>query len=143
MAIARFQPWERDLTTRNFSDLLDDFFSEAVNKREGFLPGIDVSETDTQFEINVTLPGMKKDDINISLENNLLTVSGERKFKDEETDENKKYHRVESRYGKFERSLQLPDNIDSDSVDATYEDGVLHITVEKSEDKVRKQIEIK
>jgi HSP20 family protein len=142
MALVRFQPFDRDLSTRNFSDLLDDFFNEAVGQtnRGKFMPGMDVSETDNQYLIAFEIPGMNKEDIQISLEDGLLTVSGERKMKNETDGE--KFHRVERRYGEFSRSIQLPDNVDSDSVKATYKDGILNISVDKSEDKVKKQIEI-
>jgi HSP20 family protein len=142
MALVRFQPFDRDLSTRNFSDLLDDFFNEAVGQqgRGKFMPGMDVSETDDQYQVSFELPGMKKEDINISLEDGLLTVSGERKM--EEDSNGKKFHRIERRYGEFTRSIQLPDNVDSDSVKASYHDGLLDITIDKSEDKVKKQIEI-
>jgi HSP20 family protein len=142
MALVRFQPFDRDLSTRNFSDLLDDFFNEAVGTqgRGKFMPGMDVSETDDQYQINLEIPGMNKEDINISMEKGLLTISGEREM--EKESEGKKYHRVERRYGKFSRSLQLPDNVDADSVKANYKDGILTISVAKSEEEVKKQIEI-
>ncbi|MGM0587015.1 MAG: Hsp20/alpha crystallin family protein [Bacteroidota bacterium] len=142
MALVRFQPFDRDLSTRNFSDLLDDFFNEAVGTqgRGKFMPGMDVSETDDQYQISLEIPGMNKEDINISMEKGLLTISGEREM--EKESEGKKYHRVERRYGKFSRSLQLPDNVDADSVKANYKDGILTISVAKSEEEVKKQIEI-
>jgi len=142
MAIIRHTPFDQDLSNRRFSDLLDDFFNEAVTSSNNFIPGLDVSETDDQFLVNVELPGMKKEDIDVSLEDNRLTVSGERSF-EKEHDNGTKYHRVESRYGTFERTVQLPDNVDSESVSATYQDGILNISINKSENKVRKQIEIK
>ncbi|HBQ59411.1 MAG TPA: heat-shock protein Hsp20, partial [Balneolaceae bacterium] len=83
------------------------------------------SETDNSFEIEVALPGMKKDDINIDLDNGRLTISGERTFENEES--NKNYHRLESGFGSFSRSFQLPDSIDEESINAKYENGVLDI----------------
>lgn len=145
MALTNYTPnrvEDRDLFPKRFSDVLDEFFNDVVSRRrDRFVPGIDVSETADQFEVTVELPGMKKEDININLENNQLTVSGERKFKNEE--KNKKYHRVESQYGEFTRSFMLPDNIDEESIEARYEDGLLHITIDKDEEKVSKKIEIK
>ena len=140
MAITRYTPFDRELSTRRFSDLLDDFFNEAVSSSNAFVPGIDISETDDQFQVQVELPGMERDDIEVSLENNVLTINGERKF--EEKENGKKFHKVESHYGTFSRSVQLPENVDADSVDAHYKDGILHISIDKSEDKVRKKIEI-
>ncbi len=145
MALRRFQPGrmsDDDLFPRRFSDLLDDFFNDAVTaKRENFVPKLDISENDDRFEINVELPGMKKDDIDVSLHNNQLTVSGKREWKEE--DKQKTYHRVETSYGEFSRSFRLPDNIDEQSINAKYNNGVLHITINKAEDKVSKKIDIK
>lgn len=90
--------------------------------------------------ITAELPGMSKDNINISLEKGQLSISGERSFKNEEQERN--FHRVETQYGSFNRSFQLPDNISEDSIHATYENGLLNISIDKSEDKVKKQIEI-
>jgi HSP20 family protein len=127
--------------SKQFSDIMDEFFNDAVNaRRDNFVPSIDVSETDNQFMITAELPGMSKEDINISLENGRLAISGERSFKNEE--QGRTFHRVETQYGSFNRSFQLPDNISEESITATYEDGLLNITIDKSEDKVKKQIEI-
>jgi HSP20 family protein len=120
---------------------MDEFFNDAVrSKRDTFVPGIDISETDDQFLISAELPGMDKDDIEISLENRQLSISGERKF--EKKEDGKKFHRVETRYGSFNRSFQLPDNVDEESIEATYENGLLNISIDKAEDKVKKKIEI-
>ncbi len=121
---------------------MDEFFNDVVsNNKDSFVPGIDISETDNQFLISAELPGMKKEEINISLDGGQLSISGERNFKNEE--EGKTYHRVETKYGSFSRSFQLPDNVDEESISASYDNGLLHISINKSEDKVKKQIEIK
>lgn len=142
MKVIRYARPEIDLFGPRFSDLMDEFFSDVVqNRRDLFVPSIDVSETETQFEVDVYLPGLRKDDIQIEMENGLLTVSGERKMEREEA--GRKFHKVENLYGTFRRSLQLPDHIDHDSVHAEFKDGILRISVNKSEEKVRKQITIK
>ena len=121
---------------------MDEFFSDAVATRQhSFAPSIDISETDKQYLIDVEVPGMDKKDIELNVENNTLTISGERKFENKE--EGKQFHRVESSYGSFSRSFSLPDNVNSESVQATYNNGILHITVDKSEQKMKKQIKIK
>ena len=126
---------------KRFSDIMDEFFNDAINaNRDSFVPSIDISESNDQFMISAQLPGMKKEDINISLENGRLSLSGERTFKQEE--EGKTFHRVETKYGSFNRSFQLPDNVDEDSIQASYENGLLNITINKQENKVKKQIEI-
>lgn len=127
--------------SRRFSDIMDEFFNDVVNTtRDSFVPGIDISETEDKFLITAELPGMKKEDISVNLDNNRLSISGERKFESE--DSGKTFHRVETSYGSFNRSFQLPDNIDEDSISASYENGLLNISIEKSEEKVKKQIEI-
>lgn len=141
MTLVRYNRPNSNLMSKNFSDIMDEFFNDVVRtNRDSFVPGIDISETDNQFLITAELPGMSKDDIDISLDNGRLSISGERKFEKEE--EGKKFHRVETRYGSFNRSFQLPDNIDEESIKATYENGLLNISLDKSEDKVKKKIEI-
>jgi HSP20 family protein len=141
MTLIKHNRPESDILGRRFSDILDDFFTDAVSTRQSrFIPSVDVAESEKQFEIDIQIPGMKKEDINVNLENGILTISGERTFKNEEKD--KKYHRVETRYGSFTRSLQLPDGIDPESVKAAYNDGILSVTVDKSEKKSSKKIKI-
>jgi len=141
MTLVRYNRSGNDVMSKRFSDMMDEFFNDAVSaRRKSFVPSIDVSETDDQFHITAELPGMKKEDINISLENGRLSISGERSFEKEE--EGKTFHRVETQYGSFSRSFQLPDNVSEESIKATYEDGLLNIAIDKSEDKVKRQIEI-
>lgn len=141
MALINYTRPGTDLHSKRFSDILDEFFNESLNyKKDSFMPNVDISETEKSFEVSVALPGVNKDDINVDLENGRLTVSGERKFENEENRKN--FHRVESSFGEFSRSFQLPDTIDEDSIVAKYQDGILNITIDKSEEKVKKQIKI-
>jgi HSP20 family protein len=141
MALKRYNRSGRDIMSKQFSDIMDEFFNDVVSqRRDSFVPSIDISETEEQFQISAELPGMKKEDINISLENGRLSISGERSFENEE--KGKTFHRVETQYGSFSRSFQLPDNVSEESIKATYEDGLLDITIDKSQEKVKKQIEI-
>lgn len=141
MTLIKHNRPDSDVFGKRFSDILDEFFTDAVSTRQNrFIPSIDVSETDKQFLVEVQLPGMKKEDINVNLENGVLSVSGERKFRNEQNE--KKFHRVETHYGSFSRSFQLPDGIKPDSVKAVYNDGILSITVDKSEKENKKQIKI-
>jgi HSP20 family protein len=131
-----------DAANKRFSELMDDFFNDAVGfKGNSFVPSIDISETDKEFLITAELPGMKKEDIDISVENGHLVLRGERKAKDEE--EGKTFHRIETSRGSFERSFQLPDYVDEETINAGYKDGLLNISMGKGENKVKKQIEIK
>lgn len=141
MTLVRYNRPNRNVMSKNFSDIMDEFFNDVVNtNRDSFVPGIDISETEKQFLITAELPGMNKEDIDISLDNGRLSISGERKFESEE--EGKTFHRVETKYGSFNRSFQLPDNVDAESIKATYKSGLLNISIDKSEDKVKKQIKI-
>lgn len=142
MTLIKYNRPGRNLVGRQFSDIMDEFFNEAVATRgSSFTPSINISETGNMLNIDVEIPGMKKEDIQIGVENRTLTISGERKNKDEE--DGRTFHRVETHYGSFERSFQLPDHVDEESIEATYNDGILHIGIKKKEEKLKKQIAIK
>ena len=114
----------------------DDFFRDGTNKT--FSPQVDIAETEKSFEIQFALPGMKKDDIKIDINGDQLTVSGERKMENERKDKN--FHSVESYYGSFSRSFYLPDNVNTEKIDASYKDGILEITVPKDEKRENKRL---
>ncbi len=142
MTLIRYNQPRPDIFGKRFSDIMDEFFNDAVaTRRESFAPSIDISETEKQYIIDVEVPGIDKKDIDLNIENNTLTISGERKF--EKKEDGKQYHRVESHYGTFSRSFTLPDNVDVESINATYNNGILNITVDKSEQQMKKQIKIK
>jgi len=142
MTLIKYSRPGRNIAGKHFSDIMDEFFNEAIaNRSSTFTPSINISETEDQFSIEVEIPGMKKEDININIENNRLTISGERKQKAEE--DGRRFHRVETTYGSFERSFQLPDHIDEESIEASYKNGLLHINMGKREEKLKKQIAIK
>ena len=102
---------------------------------------MDIVEDEKGYTVKAELPDVKKEDVHVSVENGVLTLTGERKFEKEE--KNRKYHRSERAYGKFARSFSLPMNIDPQKVSASYKDGVLNISVAKSEKAMPKQIDIK
>lgn len=140
MSLIKYNP--RTLRTFNTSNLFDDLFNDSFFNNEtttgkAFTPQVDVSETEKAFELSFAIPGIKKDEIKIDLNEGQLTVSGERKF--EEKKEEKNFHSVETKYGSFSRSFHLPDNIDADKVEAKYEDGLLNITIAKDEKKIQKK----
>jgi HSP20 family protein len=101
---------------------------------------IDIKETDDAFLLKADLPGMRKEDIRIHVEDDLLTLSGERKFEDEESREN--YHRIERSYGRFSRVFQLAGVADASKIAAQYADGVLTVTLPKREEAKPRQIEV-
>lgn len=104
-------------------------------------PLVDISEDDKEYLIKAELPGLKKDDVHISVEKGVLTITGERKFEKEEKD--KKHHRVERAYGSFVRTFIVPDDAEADKVAAKFQDGLLTIHIPKSEKAKPKQIEVK
>ncbi len=124
--------------------LLDRFFNEAAGR--SFFPSVDVAETDARYEIHVAAPGMKKEDFTVEFNKGVLTISGERKFEQSSEGETqgRKWHKVETSYGKFSRSFTLPDNVKPDSLEAEYQDGVLKIYAPKDGEKITtRQIAIK
>ncbi|QCU91066.1 Hsp20/alpha crystallin family protein [Thiomicrorhabdus sediminis] len=128
----RFDPFKefRDLDKRLHSmsvSLADDEGSGLVS----FAPAVNTREGDYAFHVEVDLPGVKKDAIKVELKDNRLIISGERKTKDEK--KAKDYYRVESQYGKFERSFTLPDGVDAENISANCEDGVLEVVIPKRE----------
>lgn len=142
MTLLKYNYPETDLFNKRFSDIMDEFFNDAVTTRQrSFAPKMDISENEKNFVVEVEVPGMDKENIQINMENNVLTISGERKF--EEKQEDKQYHRVETHYGTFTRSLTLPENADPENINAVYQNGILTVTIDKSEKSLKKQIEIK
>jgi HSP20 family protein len=113
---------------------------EALTSTE-WVPAVDIAEDEKEYVIKAEVPDVRREDVKVSVENGLLTISGERKFEKEEKD--KKYHRVERAYGYFSRSFSLPDAAEAEQVKAEYKDGVLHVHVPKSERAKAKRIEVK
>jgi len=129
--------------TREMERLFEDFFGVG---REGtalteWTPLVDIKEAEGEFKVKVDLPGMKKEDINIEVENNRLAISGERKFEQEEKRED--YHFVERSYGRFYRAFTLPASVQADKIDAKYHDGVLEISLPKREEVKPKKVVVK
>lgn len=116
-----------------FSRMVERMFPDFTNLGQDsfWTPAIDIEEKDSTIEVKAELPGMKKDDIKVTVRENLLTLSGERK-REQETN-NKTYHRVERYYGRFLRTIALPVAVNTDKVKAIYKDGVLHVTLTKPE----------
>ena len=104
-------------------------------------PLVDITEDDKEYLIKAELPEVKKEEVKITVENGLLTISGERRIEKEE--KGKRYHRVERAYGSFIRSFSLPDDADGHKVNADFKDGVLRVHLAKSEQAKPKQIEVK
>jgi HSP20 family protein len=145
MAIIRWTPLRNMMSFRDEMDkLLDDFYgrlSPSAESYEGdWLPAMDMKETDNEIVACIELPGLSKGDIKVSVRNDVLSVSGEKKAEKSEQKEN--LHRVERSYGYFKRSVALPVEVDSEKVKATFKDGVLKITLPKVESRKPKEIPI-
>ena len=141
MAIIRWDPF-REMT--NVQEQLDRVWRGMVESRRGqesWLPAVDVFDAKDAVVLKAELAGMKPDDIEIEVEDNVLTIKGERKFEEKVDDE--RYYRVERRYGSFSRSIALPQGVDSDDIQATYEDGVLEVRVPKVEEERPKKISVR
>jgi len=129
---------------RELNRMFDDVYRGGL-PTQGAAPGSDhlltahmnVSETDAEFRITAELPGVHEDDIDIRLDNDLLTIRGEKKYARTEHDEQENHHLVERAYGTFQRSLRLPTHVDAERVSATCENGVLQITLPKTGDQER------
>jgi HSP20 family protein len=105
-----------------------------------FSPALDVEESDDAFTLHVELPGVKPDEVEVSIEESVLTIAGQRDFySDKESDG---FRRIERRFGRFHRAVRLPDRVDPDKVDAAYRDGLLTVTVPKAESAKPRKIQV-
>jgi HSP20 family protein len=104
-------------------------------------PALDISERKDAYLVSVELPGVKLEDLEITLDDGLLTIQGERSFADDSSEQ--QYHRIERRYGAFRRSITLPAHVMADAVEASFEDGVLQIVVPKAEEAKPKRIQVR
>lgn len=140
--LKKWEPFRELVTLRDEMDsIFESFFGDHPVMREGFwAPVIDISENNGTIEVKAEIPGMNKDDIKISVRDNRLSITGERKQESETKD--KKFHRIERFYGKFSRNIRLPADVDADKVKATYKDGILNISLPKPESMKTKEIEV-
>jgi HSP20 family protein len=117
------------------------FLAPSTSFFEGWTPAVDIYEDKDKFTVRAELPGMKKEDISVSLDGDTLTISGERK-QEEEKKEGEEY-RTERFFGRFQRSITLPAPVQTDKIEASYKDGILTITLPKAEEAKPKQIAVK
>ena len=145
MTIVRYDPF-RDLRTlqeevnRLFSTNLTRAFDDEGIGRGAWAPSVDIYENKDQIVLEAELPGMKQEDFDLSIENNVITLRGERKF--EKTDETDNYHRVERSYGAFTRSFTLPQTVSAEGASAEYNNGVLRVTLPKKEETKSRRIQV-
>lgn len=145
MTLVRWKPM-RDMfeMQKDLNRAFSEFFGQpgtAVDMIErDWVPAVDVFEKNDEINLKAELPGLTKDDVNISIENNTLTITGEKKRESEVKDDS--YHRVERSYGRFQRSFSLPSTIDPKNVKANFKDGILSVKLGKKEEAKPKKIDI-
>jgi HSP20 family protein len=155
MSLVRWNP-TRDLLPTFPSDMLniqreinrmfDSCFRGGVQEPSELLtstwsPSVDITEKDDGYIVKVELPGVGKDDVKITMQDNVLTIGGEKKQEKESKESN--FHRIERSYGRFQRSFSLPSAVKSDKIEAEYKDGILRVVLPKSEASRPKQIDVK
>ena len=144
MAITRWDPYREVATLQSrLNSLFQDYNRGDANdpvSASSFVPPVDIYEDEHSIVLKLEVPGMKQDDFDIQVENNNLTVRGERKFEKEEKEEN--FHRIERRYGSFYRAFTIPNTVNPNSVKADYDAGVLRIQLEKRAEAKPKQIKV-
>lgn len=125
-----------------FNRMFEEMFNggSLIESQGTWAPRADVHETDDAFVVQLDVPGIDKNDVKVKFEDNTLVVTGERKY--ENKDDNKNYHHVERVYGSFTRTLKLPKDINAQKISANFKNGVLEITLPKSEEVKPKEIEI-
>src|SRR5579864_606206 len=140
--ITRYQPFGDFTGLQNLNRLMQEFSrgTDELLTSGTFVPPVDIYEDENSITLKVEVPGMNEKDLDIKLENSTLTVSGERKFEQEQKEEN--FHRIERRYGSFSRSFTLPNTVDAENVQASYENGVLNIKLAKRAEAKPKQIKV-
>jgi HSP20 family protein len=144
MAITRWDPFQELASLQNrVNGLFQDYGrtgQDELTTTGSFVPAVDVYEDEHKVTLKLEIPGIKQEEVDVRLENNTLTVRGERNFEKEEKEEN--FHRIERRYGSFARSFTLPSTLDTENVQASYENGVLKIELAKRAEAKPKQIKV-
>jgi len=146
MSISRYDPF-RDLRTlqqevnRLFTGNLPHAFDDEGIARGSWSPSVDIYENKDHIVLEAELPGMSREDFDLSVENNVITLRGERHFEKKEDTDN--YHRVERAYGSFLRSFTLPNTVSAEGANADYRNGVLRVTLPKREETKARRIEVK
>ena len=146
MSVTRWDPFQDLLSIQ---DEMNQLFGRVFGQQPGlgrggqraWAPALDIAERPDAYLVTVEVPGVKPEDLDITLEGGVLTVQGERRFQDESTDQ--QWHRVERRYGAFRRSITLPSQVKADAIEASFQDGLLQVLVPKAEAAMPKRIEVR
>ena len=134
MALMKYSPRGGLTPWFDIDRMFEDFDRQlglAVNRDGGWAPAVDIYEDDKEIVVKADLPEVDEKDIDVRVEDGYLTIKGERKFENEEKKDN--YHRVERRYGAFQRSFALPDTVNAEKIAAKYDKGVLRVSLPKME----------
>src|ERR671938_1720246 len=145
MSITRYDPFRelrmlQDEVNRLFTSNVSRSFDDEGLMRGAWTPSVDIYENKDQIVLEAELPGMNREDFDLTIENNVLTLRGERRF--EKKDEADNYHRVERSYGSFTRSFTLPQTISAEGATAEYNNGVLRVTLPKREETKARRIQV-
>jgi HSP20 family protein len=141
--LSRFEPFRN---TSSLQDQINRFFNEALDRSSDeasltpWAPAVDIYETEQALVVKADLPDIKPEDLDIRVENNILTIRGERKFEKQVNEEN--YLRVERSYGSFSRSFSLANSVNAEAIQADYKNGVLTLSIPKREEAKPKQIKV-
>lgn len=144
MSLTRYQPWQgagqlQDEINRLFGSWSN---NESTSAMADWVPSVDISEHDESFELHVDVPGIDPKDVEITLDNGVLTISGERQWVKDQNDESTVRRRTERAYGRFYRRFILPDTVDAENVKASNRHGVLEITIPKQAKSLPRRIKI-
>ena len=140
MSVSRWDPFQDLLAIQ---DEMNQVFGRARQGQGGrvWAPALDISERKDAYLVTVELPGVEADDLEITLEDGLLTIQGERQFAHDSSEQ--QFHRVERRYGAFRRSITLPAQVQAEQIEASFDNGVLQIVVPKMEEATPKRIQVR
>jgi HSP20 family protein len=144
MLVKRYEPFNDIRRSFDLVNAIINSVGEQTSEQSSvdFRPNVNTRETEDAYHIEVELPGVKKENVDIQVDGNVLTISGERNVRDEVKEED--YHKIESRYGLFSRSFTLPEKVDVSKIEAVFENGVLEVTIPKLKiDTSSKKIKIK
>ncbi|HNP72757.1 MAG TPA: Hsp20/alpha crystallin family protein [Kouleothrix sp.] len=132
--VTRWDPWNEMLSLREaMSQLMEEsVVRPSAARGQGFVPALDVSETEDGYLVEAAVPGLKPEDLEITLENNVLTIKGQ--TRQESEDKQRSYHRIERRFGSFQRTIGLPTTVKADAIQAKLEHGVLKLDIPKAEE---------
>jgi HSP20 family protein len=139
MSLVKYRNGATGYFPTNMGGLLERFFNDSLydnTQVQNFIPEVDILESDKTYEIHLAVPGFEKDNFKLNVDDNVLSVSGERKFEEEKSD--KVFKSVRTRYGTFERFFTLPDNVNSAKIEAHYKNGILEVIIPKDETKIIK-----